>query len=107
MRDLVDVHYPNATLIRRASSGRFGMWLGTGPARFLYITQKSICFHGRSSHRIRHCALFAGTCRARNIERLGQALAASEGAPSVRAPGPDVRLKTLRLRAAARVAAAG
>jgi hypothetical protein len=32
-------------------------------------------------HRIRHYGLFAGTCRARNIERVGQALAASEGAP--------------------------
>ena len=58
-------------------------------------------------HRIRHYGLFAGTCRARNIERVRQALAASEGAPSVRAPRLEVRLKTLRLRAAARVAAAG
>ena len=32
-------------------------------------------------HRIRHYGLFAGTCRARNIERVRQALAASEGAP--------------------------
>jgi hypothetical protein len=32
-------------------------------------------------HRIRHYGLFAGTCRARNIERIRQALAASEGAP--------------------------
>jgi hypothetical protein len=32
-------------------------------------------------HRIRHYGLFAGTCRARNIERVSQALAASEGAP--------------------------
>jgi Putative transposase/Transposase zinc-binding domain len=32
-------------------------------------------------HRIRHYGLFAGTCRARNIERVRQALAASEDAP--------------------------
>ena len=32
-------------------------------------------------HRIRHYGLFAGTCRARNIERVRQALAASQGAP--------------------------
>ena len=34
-----------------------------------------------SGHRIRHYGLFAGTCHARNIERVRQALAASEGAP--------------------------
>ena len=32
-------------------------------------------------HRIRHYGLFAGTVRARNIERVRQALAASEGSP--------------------------
>jgi Putative transposase/Transposase zinc-binding domain len=32
-------------------------------------------------HRIRNYGLFAGTCRARNIERVRQALAASQGAP--------------------------
>jgi hypothetical protein len=58
-------------------------------------------------HRIRHYSLFAGMCRARNIERVRQALAASEGTPSVRAQRPEVRLKTLRACAAARVAAAG
>ena len=36
-------------------------------------------------HRIRHYGLFAGTVRARNIERMRQALAASEGVPRSRA----------------------
>jgi hypothetical protein len=58
-------------------------------------------------HRIRHYGLFAGTCRARNIERVGQALAASEGAPQRSRAEAGGELKTLRLRAAARVAAAG
>ena len=33
-------------------------------------------------HRIRHYGLFAGTVRARNIERLRQALAAPERSPA-------------------------
>jgi len=37
--------------------------------------------HGIDGHRIRHYGLFAGTVRARNIERARQALAASERAP--------------------------
>ena len=47
-----------------------------------YLIEKE-AFHAivRGSHRIRHYGLFAGTCRARNIERVRQALAASEGAP--------------------------
>ena len=75
--------------------------VGDGPRHFLVISlrKKSISCDYRGSRRIRHYGLFAGTVRARNIERVRQWLAAPEGPPSVRAPRPDVRLKMLRLRA--------
>ena len=38
--------------------------------------------HGRIGHRIRHYGLFAGTVRARNIERVRQALAAPQVPPA-------------------------
>ena len=44
-------------------------------------------------HRIRHYGLFAGTVRARNIERARQLLAAPEARPSARAPRRTARLK--------------
>ena len=47
-------------------------------------------------HRIRHYGLFAGTCRAQHRARPPSARRVG-GRPSVRAPRPEVRLKTLRL----------
>ena len=59
-------------------------------------------------HRIRHYGLFAGTVRARNIERARQLLAAPQVAPDQRARrGRTATPKHLRRRADARVAAAG
>ena len=56
-------------------------------------------------HRIRHYGLFAGTVRARNIERVRPWLAAPEA--RAEADGEDRNPKDLRLRVNARVAAVG
>ena len=59
-------------------------------------------------HRIRHYGLFAGTVRARNIERVRQCARRARGfARALARRGRQRRRNTLRLRADARVAAAG
>ena len=58
-------------------------------------------------HRIRHYGLFAGTVRARNIERARQLLAAPKASPQSATLRPTARPKHLRRRADVRVAAAG
>ena len=82
----------NARLIRLDDKGVTFKWKDyriKGRDRFRTMTLEAAEFirrfllHALPSgfHRIRHYGLFAGTCRARNIERVRQALAASEGAP--------------------------
>ena len=58
-------------------------------------------------HRIRHYGLFAGTVRARNIERARQLLAAPKASPEHPPAEADSEPKHLRRRIDARVAAAG
>jgi hypothetical protein len=82
----------NSRLIRLADKGVTFKWKDyrfQGRDRFKTMTLDAAEFIRRfllhvlpsGFHRIRHYGLFAGTCRARNIERVRQALAASEGAP--------------------------
>jgi Putative transposase/Transposase zinc-binding domain len=82
----------NSRLIRLADKGVTFKWKDyrfQGRDRFKTMTLDTAEFIRRfllhvlpsGFHRIRHYGLFAGTCRARNIERVRQALAASEGAP--------------------------
>jgi hypothetical protein len=82
----------NSRLIRLADKGVTFKWKDyrfQGRDRFKTMTLDAAEFIRRfllhvlpsGFHRIRHYGLFAGAVRARNIERVRQALAASEGAP--------------------------
>ena len=88
--------------------GRVGTWLGMVLVFSHYLIEKKV-FHAIIG------AVAASATTACLPERFEPATSSASdngsprprAPPSVRAPRPDVRLKTLRLRAAARVAAAG
>ena len=108
----------NSRLIRLADTGVTFKWKDyrfQGRDRFKTMTLDTAEFIRRfllhvlpsGFHRIRHYGLFAGTCRARNIERVRQALAASKGAPQRSRAEAGGEAKDVAPAPAARVAAAG